>query len=73
MHINDENIQNKQTMINFLENELKQKQEDLQQLNKIDQDRINIYGLWMNDCLKTIQNEQRFHQIPIGPIGIIFL
>ena len=72
MHINDENIQNKQTMINFLENELKQKQEDFQQFNKIDQDRINIYGLWMNDCLKTIQNDQRFHQIPIGPIGKIF-
>jgi hypothetical protein len=72
IYINDENIRDKQITIDFLENEVKQKQEDFEQFIKIDQDKINIYGLWMIDCLKTIQNDQRFHQKPIGPIGKIF-
>jgi len=69
MNINDENIQDKQLTIEFLENELIQKQQVLNQLIQINQDKINIYAPWMSDCLKTIQNDQRFHQKPIGPIS----
>jgi len=69
MHIHDEDIRNKQLTLDFLENELKQKQQDLDELIKIDQDKTNVYGLLMSDCLKEIQNNQQFHQKPIGPIG----
>jgi hypothetical protein len=69
MNINDENIREKQLTIEFLENELQQKQQDLNQLIQIDQDKTNVYALWMSDCLKTIQNDQRFHKKPIGPIS----
>ncbi len=69
MNINDENIREKQITIDFLENELRQKQQDLNQLIQIDQDKINVYAPWMPDCLKTIQNDSRFHKQPIGPIS----
>jgi predicted nucleic acid-binding Zn-ribbon protein len=72
MHLNDENIRDKQSTIEFLENELRQKQQDLNQLIQIDQDKTNIYAPWMSDCLKTIQNDQRFYKKPIGPISNIF-
>ncbi len=69
MHVNDENIREKQSTIDFLENELAQKQEGLNQLIQIDQEKVNADAIWMSDCLKTIQNDQRFHNKPIGPIG----
>jgi hypothetical protein len=71
LNTNDEFIQDKQLTINFLENELIQKQQDLNQVIQIDQDKINVYFSWMSDCLKTIQNDQRFHKQPIGPISKI--
>jgi chromosome segregation ATPase len=69
MNMKDENIHEKQITIEFLENELKQKQQDLNQLIQIDQDKTNVYAPWMSDCLKTIQNDPRFHKKPIGPIS----
>lgn len=69
MNINDENIREKQLTRDILENELIQKQQDLDQLRQIDQDKTNGYAPWMSDCLKTIQNDQRFHKQPIGPIS----
>jgi hypothetical protein len=70
--INDENIRSKQATIDFVHNELIQKQLELDASIKIDNDKTNVYGAWMADCLKTIQNEQRFHKKPIGPIGKTF-
>ncbi|CAF1259296.1 unnamed protein product [Rotaria sordida] len=69
IRINDESIHDKQITIDLLKNELKQKQQNLDELIKIDQDKTNVYGKWMSDCLKKIQNDQRFHKKPIGPIG----
>ncbi|CAF2313380.1 unnamed protein product [Rotaria sp. Silwood2] len=70
IRINDENIRDKQITIDFLTNELKQKQQNLDELIKLDQDKTNVYGKWMPDCLKRIQKDQRFHKKPIGPIGL---
>lgn len=67
--MNDQSIQEKQFAVDMLEREHEQKQKDLEQLIQIDQDQVNIYAVWMSDCLKTIQNDSRFHQKPIGPIG----
>lgn len=69
IHINDENIRKNQSTINVIKQELKQKQKDLHELQKIEQDKTNVYGTWMNDCLKAIDNDNRFHKKPIGPIG----
>lgn len=71
MNINDEKIQEKQLTIEFLENELIQKQKDFNQLLQFNQDKINVYAPWMSDCLRTIENDQRFHKQPIGPISKI--
>ncbi|CAF3335461.1 unnamed protein product [Rotaria sp. Silwood1] len=69
IRINDENAHDKQITIDFLKNELKQKQQNLDELIKIDRDKTNVYGTWMSDCLKRIQKDQRFHKKPIGPMG----
>ena len=73
IHVNDEKIREKQSTIDVLENEYRKKQEDLQRLIQIDQDKTNVYASWMLDCLKTIENESRFHTKPIGPISKEFL
>ena len=69
IQINDERIREKQTTVDILDKEHRKKQEDLEQLIQIDQDKTNVYAIWMSDCLKAIQNESRFHQKPIGPIS----
>ena len=71
ININDENIRDKQLTMDFIENELLQKRQELDELIKTDHDKRHIYGIWMTDCLKTIENEKRFHKKPIGPIGKI--
>lgn len=70
--INDENIQEKQTLFDSLKNELKQKRQNLDELNTIYRNKEDAYGVWMSDCLKAIQNDDRFHKKPIGPIGNAF-
>ena len=67
--MNDQSLQEKQFAVDSLEKEHRQKQEELEQLIQIDQDKVNIYVVWMSDCLKTIQNDPRFHKKPIGPIS----
>ncbi|CAF1187029.1 unnamed protein product [Adineta steineri] len=69
IHSNENDIRNKQSEIDYLENEVKQKKQELNELVIIDQNQTDIYGLWMSSCLSDIQNEQRFHKKPIGPIG----
>jgi chromosome segregation ATPase len=69
ININNESIRKKQSTINCIQNELKQKQHDLDELKKIEKDKTSVYGVWMPDCLKAIENENRFHKKPIGPIG----
>jgi chromosome segregation ATPase len=69
MNINNENIRTKQSTIDCIQNELKQKEQDFDELKKIDKDKTNVYGNWMSDCLKAIENENRFHKKPIGPLG----
>ncbi|CAF3357287.1 unnamed protein product [Rotaria socialis] len=69
MRANNENILQKQTTMDFLKDELKQRQQNLDELIKINQDRTKVYGTWMSDCLKSIQNDERFHKKPLGPIG----
>ncbi|CAF2453457.1 unnamed protein product [Rotaria sp. Silwood2] len=69
ININNDNIQNKQSTIDFIQNELKQRQHDIDELKKIEKDKTNVYGTWISDCLKAIENENRFHRKPIGPIG----
>ena len=69
MNLNNESIRNKQSTIDCIQNELKQKQREFEELKKIEKDKTNAYGTWMFDCLKAIENENRFHKKPIGPIG----
>jgi chromosome segregation ATPase len=69
MTVTDDNIRHKQSTTDCIRNELKQKQRELDELKKIEQDKTSVYGPWMADCLKAIANENRFHQKPIGPIG----
>jgi hypothetical protein len=69
ININNDNIRKKQSTINCIQNELKQKQQDYDELKKIEIDKTSVYGTWMLDCLKAIENENRFHKKPIGPIG----
>jgi hypothetical protein len=66
MNINNESICKKQSTINCIQNELKQKQQDFDELKKVEKDKTNVYGLSMSDCLKAIENENRFHQRPMG-------
>jgi len=61
MYICEEKIEERQTVLNLLRNQFQRKQ--------IDRDRVNIHAIWMNDCLKTIENESKFHEKPIGPIS----
>ncbi|UJR25752.1 hypothetical protein I4U23_007101 [Adineta vaga] len=65
----DDKIHDQQLIIYFLENELREKQQDLNELIKITQDKMSVYGSWMSDCLKNIEHDQRFQKKPIGPIG----
>ncbi|CAF1468971.1 unnamed protein product [Adineta ricciae] len=65
----DNEIHSQQSTLHFLRNELQEKQRDLKLLIQITQDKMNAYGLWMSDCLKEIENDQRFCTKPIGPIG----
>ncbi|CAF3898576.1 unnamed protein product, partial [Rotaria magnacalcarata] len=69
MRANNENILEKQITMDFLKDELKQRQQNLDESIKINQDRTKAYGMWMSDCLKAIQNDERFHKKPLGPIG----
>ena len=69
MNLNNDNIRDKQSAIVCIQNELKRKQHDLDQLQKNKRDKTNVYGAWMGDCLKAIENDKRFHKKPIGPIG----
>lgn len=72
--INDSNaikdkIRTKEASIDCIKNELKQKQNDLHDLKKIEKDKTNAYGTWMSTCLQAIESDNRFHKKPIGPIG----
>lgn len=69
INITNENIRKKESTKMSIENELKQKQQDLHELEKLEKDQTNAYGPWMNDCLRAIEHERRFHSKPIGPIG----
>ncbi|CAF1103411.1 unnamed protein product [Rotaria sp. Silwood1] len=69
ININNDNINNKQSTIDCIQNELKQKQHDIDELKKIEEGKTNVYGAWISDCLRAIENENRFHKKPIGPIG----
>jgi chromosome segregation ATPase len=69
LNVNNDSIRNKHSTIDCIQNELKQKQHEFDELKKIEKDKTNAYGTWMFDCLKAIENENRFHKKPIGPIG----
>ncbi|CAF3465727.1 unnamed protein product [Rotaria socialis] len=69
LNINDDNIRKNQSTINCIQNELKQKQNDIDELKKIETDKTNIYGAWVPECLKAIERDTRYHKKPIGPIG----
>ncbi len=69
MNVNNEIIRKKQSTITLIKNELKQKEQELDELKKIEKDKTNVYGPWMEDCLKAIEKDNRFHRKPIGPIG----
>ena len=69
INITNDNIRKKESTKISIENELKQKQQDLNELQKLEKDKTNAYGSWMNDCLRAIEQEHRFHLKPIGPIG----
>jgi hypothetical protein len=69
IELHEAKLRDKQQAIGFLEDELQEKQELLNESMRIDQDPTNVYGPWMSDCLKDVQNDQRFHRKPIGPIG----
>jgi chromosome segregation ATPase len=69
MNVSNETIRKKQSTIISIQNELKQKHQELDELKKIEKDKTNVYGTWMEDCLKAIENDNRFHRKPIGPIG----
>ncbi|UJR23176.1 hypothetical protein I4U23_026195 [Adineta vaga] len=65
----NETIRNKQSTIDCIQGELKQKNQELDELKKLETDKTSVYGTWMSECLKAIQNDNRFHKKPIGPIG----
>lgn len=67
--IKNEGIKKQQSTIVCIQNEMKQKQQDIEELFKIEKDKASVYGIWMTDCLKAIENDNRFRQKPIGPIG----
>jgi len=69
LNVNNDSIRTKHSTIDCIQNELKQKQHEFDELKKIEKDKTNAYGTWMFDCLKAIENENRFHKKPIGPIG----
>ena len=67
--ITNETIRHQQSTIDCMKTELRQKQQDVNGLKKLEQGQTNVYGPWMADCLKAIEKETRFHRKPIGPIG----
>ncbi|CAF0962841.1 unnamed protein product [Rotaria sordida] len=67
--INNNNIHTKQSTIDCIKHELQQKQHEIDELKKIEKDKTSVYGTWIFDCLKAIENNNRFHKKPIGPIG----
>jgi len=70
LNLTSENLQTKQSTLLCIQNELKQKQQQIDELKKLKHDEINIYGTWMRDCVRTIENDRRFHKKPVGPIGL---
>ena len=64
-----ETIRTKESTLDCIRNELKQKQQIADELKKGDKDQTSVYGKWMVDCLKAIESEKRFHRKPIGPLG----
>jgi chromosome segregation ATPase len=69
MNLSNESIRRKQSTIICIQDELKRKQQELDEIKKIEKDKTSVYGIWMEDCLKSIDNDNRFHRKPIGPIG----
>ena len=67
--VTDDNIRNKYSTVDCIQNELKLKRQEFDELKKIEKDKTNAYHSWMSDCLNDIQNDNRFNQKPIGPIG----
>ncbi|CAF1460702.1 unnamed protein product [Adineta ricciae] len=65
----NETIRTKKSTLDLIQNELRQKKQELDELEKLEKDRASAYGAWMPDCLKAIQNDNRFKKKPIGPIG----
>ena len=49
--------------------DLRQKEKELDEMNELAANQFDVYGPWMSDCLKAIDDEKRFHKKPIGPIG----
>jgi len=62
MNLSHESIRKKQSTIISIQDELKQKQEELEEIKKIEKDKTSVYGIWMEDCLKSIDNDNRFHR-----------
>ena len=83
MKIVDEKHRSLNDRIEFLNEELKKIDENnaslefvrptldekLDELMKIEENQRTTYGYWMNNCLKEMENDERFHKKPIGPIG----
>jgi chromosome segregation ATPase len=67
--VTDDNIRSKHSTIDCIQNELKLKRQEFDELKKIEKDKTNVYASWMSDCLNDIKNDNRFSQKPIGPIG----
>lgn len=71
LEIVDQTIAVKQSSIDDLKSDLVDKQEDGECFDCTTEETWSIYGGWMGDCLKRIEQETRFHQRPIGPIGTL--
>ena len=65
----DGHIHDKQRSLDFLNRERHEKQREFEELTQLERDTSHVYGSWMPNCLKEIQDDERFHQLPIGPIG----
>ena len=62
-------MRNKKSTIDCIQNELKGKKREFEELKKIEKDKTSVYGTWMPECLEAIENDNRFHKKPIGPVG----
>lgn len=62
-------IDEEKSTIRCVAEELKQKEKDFDEMKKLVANQFDVYGSWMTECLKSIENEKSFHQKPIGPIG----